>query len=236
MKRRLARSAAALAACASLFAFFLAEGRAPADLAPPWPPPPPAPSARAAARPASAAPVATPVVSASAAPSVAGSAATSASAAPAGAPVSSAAVAASGKSFQEEPPLPEKNPMPSTEAWREALPIALDRGVAACRAYRVREWLKIHCDGFPAAGVSLLAGDPEGVLTWVDPVTEGTSQEAMKKPRGAEVIFPVRRGDGRVVQFAQFGEGYDGPLGWNVGFTVSEQWLPEEPAPVITVW
>jgi len=213
---------------AAVLAFIVAEGLAPADLAPPQRPRPSASAASFAAAvetaSATASARAAPVVAAvNAAPAVSSSAAAAAAEAP-------------GKSFQEEPPGPEKSGAPSAEAWREAKVIPLDRNVAACRAYRVREWLKVHCDGFPAAGVSLLAGDPEGVLTWVDPVTEGTSQEAMKKPRGAEVIFPVRRGDGRVVQLAQFGEGYDGPLGWNVGFTVSEQWLAGEPSPIVTVW
>jgi hypothetical protein len=228
MNRRTPRLTAALPLASALLAFFMVEGFAPADRAPPAPPLASPPARGLVTSPASASPVVTlapattAAASASARPSMTASAAVSAP--------------AKGKSFQEEPPGAEKSAAPSVEAWREAPLVALDRGVAACRAYRVREWLKIHCDSFPAAGVSLLAGDPEGVLTWVDPVTEGTSQEAMKKPRGAQVIFPVRRGDGRVVQIAQFGEGYDGPLGWNAGFTVSEQWLPEEPSPLITVW
>lgn len=139
-----------------------------------------------------------------------------------------------GKSFAEDPPGAEKTKAPTPEEWKTAPSVALTRGVAACRGYRVREWLKLHCDGFPAAGVSLLAGQSEGVMVYVDQANEG-GNEAIKKPRPAEVIFPVRRGDGRVMQIAQFGEGYDGPLGWNVAFAVSEQWVEGEGAPIITV-
>jgi hypothetical protein len=106
--------------------------------------------------------------------------------------------------------------------------------VAACNAYRVREWLKIHCSGFPGAGVSLLAGSRDGVQVWVDP-SGGEGPEAMTKPRDAEIILPVRRGDGRIFQIAQFGEGYDGPIGWNNAYAVSEYWIDGEPAPIVTV-
>ena len=57
----------------------------------------------------------------------------------------------------------------------------------------------------------------------------------MKRSRAAEAIFPVRRGDGRIFQIVQFGEGYDGPLGWNVAFVISEQWAEGEAAPIIVV-
>ncbi len=138
------------------------------------------------------------------------------------------------KSFAEAPPAEEKSKAPTLAEWKDAPRVTLEREEPLCRSYRVREWLKIHCSGFPAAGVSLLAGQGEGVSAWVPPPkTEGTA--AMKEASFAELIFPVRRGDGRVFQVAQFGPGYDGPLGWNVVLIVSEVWPAGEPAPIITV-
>jgi hypothetical protein len=34
---------------------------------------------------------------------------------------------------------------------------------------------------------------------------------------------------------AQFGEGYDGPIGWNNAYAVSEYWVEGEPAPIVTI-
>ena len=157
----------------------------------------------------------------------AASAAPSASAAPAPA-------SGEGTSLDAAPPSAEVSKAPTAEEWKTASRAKLARSVAACNAYRVREWLKIHCSGFPGAGVSLLAGSRDGVQVWVDP-SGGDGPEAMTKPRDAEIILPVRRGDGRLFQIAQFGEGYDGPIGWNNAYSVSEYWVDGEPAPIVTI-
>jgi hypothetical protein len=135
--------------------------------------------------------------------------------------------------FTLDPPTAEVTPAPKPDEWKAAPAARLSRDVEACRGYRVREWLKIHCAGFPAAGVSLLAGTRTGVGLWVDPPRDPS--DGMKTARSAEVIFPVRRGDGRLFQVGQFGEGYDGPVAWNLAYTISEQWIDGERAPIITV-
>ncbi len=153
------------------------------------------------------------------------------------APASSAAPAPArdeGTSLEAAPPGVETSKAPTAEEWKTAPRVKLARNVAACNAYRVREWLKIHCSGFPGAGVSLLAGSRDGVQVWVDPIG-GEGSFAMTKPRDAEIILPVRRGDGRLFQIAQFGEGYDGPIGWNNAYSVSEYWIEGEAAPIVTV-
>lgn len=139
------------------------------------------------------------------------------------------------KPLAAAPPSADKTPPPKLDEWKTAEPVELAHDVAACRATRVREWLKIRCDGFPAAGVSLLAGPRDGVEVWVDPRKEGDSAEIMKSPRPSEVIFPLRRGDGRIFQIGQFGPGWDGPIGWNVAYTISEQWVEGEAAPIVTI-
>ena len=136
-------------------------------------------------------------------------------------------------SFASDPPAAEATPAPKPEEWKAAPAVRLTHDVGACRAYRVREWLKVHCSGFPAAGVALLAGSRPGVELWVDPPHEAA--ETMMTARSAEVIFPVRRGDGRLFQIGQFGPGYDGPAAWNLAYTLSEQWIDGDRAPIISL-
>ncbi len=156
------------------------------------------------------------------------------SAAPAGAPDLVVDGGGAGPdALAADPPGAEATPAPKPDEWKAAPVVRLAHDVEACRAYRVREWLKIHCAGFPAAGASLLAGTRTGVGLWVDPPRDAA--DGMKTLRSAEVIFPVRRGDGRLFQIGQFGEGYDGPIAWNLAFTVSEQWIEGDPAPIVTV-
>jgi hypothetical protein len=143
------------------------------------------------------------------------------------------AQAADPNSFAANPPPPDATPAPKPEEWQDAPTVRLDHDVESCRAYRVREWIKINCTGMPAAGASLLAGTSTGVALWVDPPKD--DGETMKTPRTVEVIFPVRRGDGRLLQVGQFGEGYDGPVSWNVGVEISEQWIEGESAPIVSV-
>jgi hypothetical protein len=136
-------------------------------------------------------------------------------------------------SLAADPPGTEASPAPKPDEWKSAPSIKLDHDVETCKAFRVREWVKIHCTDFPAAAVSLLAGTRTGVEMWVDQPKD--PKEPMKTPRSAQAIFPVRRGDGRIIQIGQFGEGYDGPIAWNLAFTISEQWIEGEKAPIITV-
>lgn len=159
------------------------------------------------------------------------------SAAPSAAPPTTSAtamVAGEGTSLDADPPSAEISKTPKLDEWNGAPTVKLARNVPGCKAYRVREWLKIHCSGFPGAGASLVTGSRDGVLVWVDPAG-GEGPDAMAKPRDAEIVFPVRRGDGRVFQIAQFGEGYDGPIGWNNAYAVSEYWIAGEPAPIVTI-
>lgn len=158
----------------------------------------------------------------------------SAPAAPTGLATAVALVAAEAKALDADPPGPEVSAAPKVDEWKSARPVKLARSVPACSAYLVREWLKIHCSGFPGAGVSLLAGSRDGVQVWVDP-SGGEGAQGMKRPRDAEIILPLRRGDGRFFQIAQFGEGYDGPVGWSNAYAVSESWIDGDPAPIVTV-
>src|SRR4051812_33719223 len=70
----------------------------------------------------------------------------------------SVGVAPEPPSFEAEPPGPEATPAPKPEEWKTARPVRLTHDADGCQAFRAREWVKIHCAGFPAAAASLLAG------------------------------------------------------------------------------
>ena len=46
-------------------------------------------------------------------------------------------------------------------------------------------------------------------------------------------MFPVRRGDRRVVQFLSFGVGYEGPFTQLPALVVQESWLPGTERPIL---
>jgi hypothetical protein len=131
-----------------------------------------------------------------------------------------------------EPFPAEATKLPTAAEWTAAPRVRLSRrGPAAegCRAYRLREWLRVRCPDLTIATISLLGGQTEGVAFWITPSPEGSGL-----PRGGEVMFPVRRGDRRVVQITTFGAGYDGPFTILPAVIIQEQWLDGDPAPIIS--
>ncbi|WP_437594291.1 hypothetical protein [Sorangium sp. So ce1000] len=126
----------------------------------------------------------------------------------------------------------EPSKQPTAAEWKAAPRVRLSRtgpAAAGCRSYRAREWLRIRCPELIISAISLLGGKAEGVAFWIDP-PRGDSE----LPRGGEVMFPIRRGDRRVIQILTFGPGYDGPFTLLPAIVVQEQWLDDEPAPTVT--
>ncbi|WP_437910539.1 hypothetical protein WME95_22670 [Sorangium sp. So ce327] len=127
---------------------------------------------------------------------------------------------------------PEPSKQPTAAEWKAAPRVRLSRAgpaAAGCRAYRAREWLRIRCPELTVSAISLLGGKTEGVAFWIDPPRGGS-----ELPRGGEVMFPIRRGDRRVIQILTFGPGYDGPFTLLPAIVIQEQWLEDEPAPTVT--
>ncbi|WP_437917037.1 hypothetical protein WME73_22695 [Sorangium sp. So ce302] len=127
---------------------------------------------------------------------------------------------------------PEPSKQPTAAEWKAAPRVRLSRAgpaAAGCRAYRAREWLRIRCPELTVSAISLLGGKSEGVAFWIDPPRGGS-----ELPRGGEVMFPIRRGDRRVIQILTFGPGYDGPFTLLPAIVIQEQWLEDEPAPTVT--
>ncbi|WP_438036953.1 hypothetical protein [Sorangium sp. So ce204] len=127
---------------------------------------------------------------------------------------------------------PEPSRQPTAAEWKAAPRVRLSRAgpaAAGCRAYRAREWLRVRCPELTVSAISLLGGKSEGVAFWIDPPRGGS-----ELPRGGEVMFPIRRGDRRVIQILTFGPGYDGPFTLLPAIVIQEQWLEDEPAPTVT--
>lgn len=123
---------------------------------------------------------------------------------------------------------------PSLEEWKSAVVLEVTRRspeAVACRAYRVREWLKVHCD-FPMAGIRQLGGSADGVLLWVVPKT---NENLWERGQGGQVILPMRAGDRRVVQFfALEGGEYEGI--WSTPSVVlDEVWLEGAARPTVVL-
>ncbi|WP_437683531.1 hypothetical protein [Sorangium sp. So ce131] len=126
----------------------------------------------------------------------------------------------------------EPSKQPTAAEWKAAPRVRLSRvgpAAAGCRAYRTREWLRIRCPELTISAISLLGGKTEGVAFWIDPPRGGS-----ELPRGGEVMFPIRRGDRRVIQILTFGPGYDGPFTLLPAIVVQEHWLEGDPAPTVT--
>ncbi|WP_437493857.1 hypothetical protein WME75_21370 [Sorangium sp. So ce1014] len=154
-----------------------------------------------------------------------------------GAQQGGARAAAAPDAGEERPldvePFPaEPSKQPTAAEWKTAPRVRLSRtgpAAAGCRGYRRREWLRIRCPELTVSAISLLGGKTEGVAFWIDPPRGGS-----ELPRGGEVMFPIRRGDRRVIQILTFGPGYDGPFTLLPAIVVQEQWLDDEPAPTVT--
>lgn len=159
--------------------------------------------------------------------------ATASAGASAAAPVASASSFAGAPAlppFDAEPFPPDATPAPKADEWRAATPVSLTRNFTPCRAYRVREWMKVNCSHLAGAGIAQITGPTKGVALSIG---HGDAKDALAK-RNMEIIFPLRRGTGHMFQLLEIGEGYDGPSGASVALILGDSWAPGE-APIITL-
>lgn len=118
----------------------------------------------------------------------------------------------------------EASESPKPEEWRKAPMVAPTRASSSasrrCRAYLLREWLKLNCD-LSAAAIRQLAGSHEGVLLWVTPTPEGGF--FADKPM-AQIITPMRPGAPSVFQIYEISGGeYEGVWA-EPSFLIDVQW------------
>jgi hypothetical protein len=123
---------------------------------------------------------------------------------------------------------------PSAEEWKsasEVIPTRAGPRAKDCTLWRVREWIRVSCPNLVTASIAFLGGNPKDVAFWIDPPREADQ----KLPQGGEVMFPVRRGDRRVVQFLTFGAGYEGPFTQLPALVVQEHWQDGQASPTIVI-
>ena len=155
--------------------------------------------------------------------------------------------------FDHEPFGDEKTKTPDADDWKAAKQVRLSRVSrsvpSGCRAWRVREWMKIHCD-LKTAGLRMLAGKSEGVSLVISESLV-SEKEAMQNPelfskhfetmgRIGQIVFPVRRGDRRVFEWLslEIASGYDSGQSAVPRSTMilEEQWLDGDKPYIALLW
>ncbi len=93
----------------------------------------------------------------------------------------------------------------------------------------MREWMRIRCHLITGA-ITLLGGEREGLSMRLDPFRK---EEWSTFPEGAQLVFPVRRGDRREIEWLVIAFGYKGMNSVEPAFELSEQWAPGDERPMI---
>lgn len=132
-----------------------------------------------------------------------------------------------------EPPPAMVSAAPTITEWKSAEPIAARRPMPYdCRGWLFREWVKIRCSLVPQAG-GVLVGPAEDVAFHLDAKVDGYLIHGLGT---SEVVFPVRRGEHRVIQLTGTDQDeYSSPHNQNSGVIVSQQWLAGDPGPSLTL-
>jgi hypothetical protein len=148
-----------------------------------------------------------------------------------------AAPAPSFPMFNEMPFPDAPTPAPKAKEWESAQRVVFDSKntgplSSSCQAHRLREWIRLRCTGPSIGAISLLGGNSDGLTFQLDPITN----EWISFPEGAQMVFPVRRGDRRVIEWLQVSWGYRGANSIEPYLVLSEHWLPEDEKPTIVLW
>jgi hypothetical protein len=142
----------------------------------------------------------------------------------------SAAPAATPAAAPWIPPA-DRSPRPKPGEWATAEPLPLPRPGTGCHAARLREWVNVICEGKKyqdLMGARIIGGSHEEVSLESPPRDPGDAVTRVS------VVFPVRRGDRRLIEI---------PESVFVSYSMEEQavailselWLPGDQAPTITV-
>lgn len=130
-------------------------------------------------------------------------------------------------SYAQVPFSDERTPKPKDKEWTTAERVAID-GQISCEARRLREWIRIRCET-ATGSIALLGGNHEGLSIYLEPLKEEFDSFA----DAGEIVFPVRRGDRRVIEWLTVEFGYKGANSLTPFFVLSESWLPGEERPTI---
>lgn len=143
--------------------------------------------------------------------------------------------------FLEGFPGAEKSPRPSPEDWGKAEPLEISRPNRACKAFRIREYVRVTClhsstgedtDGPYIYGARVIAGAEDGVEV-IKPVWEPPRKFGQ---HGIDIVIPVRPGDRRQLAIATatpVWKSMNPDEGTGLG--IAETWLPGDPGPTIVI-
>lgn len=130
----------------------------------------------------------------------------------------------------------ERSPVPKLEEWKNATPVHVERRSSdahSCDVLRVREWLKVKCD-ISVGAIYQHAGTPEGVSFWVRPIPYLWSN-GFEEKNGGEMIFPLRPGDRRLLQFFHLRQDPCVSIGFTPSVMVDETWIEGDPGPTVVL-
>jgi hypothetical protein len=148
-------------------------------------------------------------------------------------------------------PVPEEKSKPPTLAeWNTEKDIGghFSDGYE-CKLRRVREWIRFRCEGTNGLGAELVAGTPTEISffraveenTCVPPEESVAMYKATVCKTRVEAVFPIRRGDRRVVQVVaqRDSNSWTPMLGFYpdnfVRAVISAAWVEDEPSPVVVM-
>ncbi len=136
-------------------------------------------------------------------------------------------------------PVPEEKSKPPTPAeWGAARDLETNGQASNCKVRRVREWARVHCEFRATVSIEVVSGNGNdiffSILSGRGPCYPD-EQEGEICVDSNEVVFAMRRGDRRFLQFSQMNFG-NYMAGGTVGaIVVSEVWLEDEPGPSLTI-
>lgn len=126
--------------------------------------------------------------------------------------------------LMDDPPSEEKTKAPTKAEWKSAPEYRLYKNDYndQCKVQKLREWLRITCQGWGYAGISLVSGSRDGLDVAIQSSDSG--------PEGAYLVLPMRRGDRRLILFMTQSKWSKHP-----DFLVSEQWLSGDKGPIVSM-
>jgi hypothetical protein len=120
----------------------------------------------------------------------------------------------------DDPPSAEKTKAPTKKEWASAPAVRLARVTYDdCSAKRIREWVRVACKAYYHS-ISVVSGTREGIDMGILTESENLGY----------VIFPVRRGDSRLIMLQRMTKWSGVP-----DALISEQWLENDKGPLISI-
>lgn len=132
------------------------------------------------------------------------------------APITAEPAASASEAQSSEKPL-----TPDAKEWSSIDKVAVKRAPKTCDVRRRGDQMRVHCDKVFANGAAQIAGSPEGVRF---------SAHDEKQ----SVVFPMRKGDRRVIQYADF-QANRWAWGASAVMTITAYWLEGEAAPTVVI-